>query len=111
MKLKKAVAILSMGAFLTVSGIGLTSCTSTLTPEQLAELSTLRKETRSLNKSLETTKTDLGEINRELDAQQSKLDDCNERQQFVKDKLDKWPNIWPDWTPAPPVAPELNEVK
>lgn len=99
MKFKKAVTVLSASAIIFAGGIGLTSCSNDITAEQLAEISSLRKEKRSLSQKVETKQGELSEIEREINAQQSKLDDCNERQRFVKEKLAQWPNMWPDWKP------------
>lgn len=109
MKFKKAVTVLSASAIIFAGGIGLTSCSNDITAEQLAEISSLRKEKRSLSQKIETKNGELSEIERETKAQQSKLDDCNERQRFVKEKLAQWPNVWPDWKQEEEKKEESNE--
>ncbi len=99
MKLKKALSVLSVGVILFAGGLSLTSCSNAITEEQLAEISDLRRDQRSLTQKIETRQGELNEIERELKAQQSKLDDCEKRQKFVKEKLAQWPNVWPDWSP------------
>lgn len=99
MKIRKPIVTLAAAGLLFSAGIGLTSCSNDITEEQLLELNTIKKEQRSLNRQLETKKGELAEIERELKAQTDKLDDCSERQRFVREKLEKWPDVWPDWSP------------
>lgn len=110
MRFKKMSSLLVAGAIVFSTGISLTSCSNKIEEEQLLQIKELRKQERSLTKKLNTKKMDLSEINKELKSRQAVLDDCTKRQNFVKSKLDKWPNSWPDWSPEAEKK-EIEETK
>lgn len=72
------------------------------------QLRELRKQQSSLTESINKKKDEKSRLERELNARKAELKDCQEKTQFVKDKLAKWPDIWPDWKyvePTPESAP------
>lgn len=89
---KLLLAIMSL-AF----GLIFSSCSNKITQEQLMQLRELRKQERSLSELIDKKKAEKSKLERELNAQKSVLKDCESRTQFVKDKLAKWPDVWPDW--------------
>ncbi len=72
-------------------------CSNKITQEQLMQLRELRKEQSSLTEQINKRKDEKTKLERELTARKAELKDCEERTQFVKDKLAKWPDVWPDW--------------
>ncbi|ROL56442.1 hypothetical protein D9V84_08415 [Bacteroidetes/Chlorobi group bacterium Naka2016] len=86
----------------------ISSCSSKITQEQLMQLRELRKQQSSLTESINKKKDEKAKLERELNARKAELKDCEERTQFVKDKLAKWPDVWPDWKyvePTPSTEP------
>jgi septal ring factor EnvC (AmiA/AmiB activator) len=78
-------------------GVFFAGCSNKITQEQLMQLRELRKQERSLSELIDKKKADKSKFERELNARKAELKDCEERTQFVKDKLAKWPDVWPDW--------------
>lgn len=91
----------SLGALI-VAGALFTSCSNKITDEQLAQLKELRKQERSLTESIDKKKAEKSKLENELNQRKSELSKCNEENDFIKKKLAAWPDIWPDWKPAPP---------
>jgi len=91
-----------------VIGVLIAGCSNKITQEQLMQLRELRKQERSLSELLEKKRAEKSKLERELNARKAELRDCEEKTQFVKDKLAKWPDVWPDWKyvePKEEVAP------
>lgn len=94
-----ALALVVLGA------TSLTSCSSKITEEQMAELTRLRDQERTLIAQTRSLEQDKSRLQSEVTAQQTSLSNCNTNKQFVQGKLSQWPNVWPDWQyvePAPP---------
>ncbi len=83
----------------------LSSCAKKATDEQLDQIHSLRREIASLENSIKQNDSEKARLNGELASLQSQLSKCNDDMAFVKDKLAKWPDCWPDWHPAPPAPP------
>ena len=83
------------------SALFLSSCSNKITDEQLAQLKELRKQEKSLTEMIEKKKDQKSKLQKELDARKAELKKCEEEKAFVRDKLAKWPDIWPDYTPEP----------
>jgi len=105
MKNKKLSSVLAAFVLFVIAGLAISSCSNKITEEQLLQIKELRKAERALDDKISTQKTELSEIEKELAARKSVLNDCTKRQDYVKSKLQSWPNIWPDWSPEPPAAP------
>lgn len=93
--------LLKMGITVPILILGLvfSSCSNKITEEQLMQLRELRKQERSLNEAINKKKDNKMKLERELNSRRAELRDCQEKTQFVKDKLAKWPDVWPDWKP------------
>lgn len=102
MKNKKLSSIISAFVIFVITGVMLSSCSNKITEEQLLQIKELRKQDKLLDDKIATQKAELSEIEKELAARKAILNDCNKRQDYVKAKLNAWPNIWPDWKPEPP---------
>lgn len=67
-----------------------------ITEEQKAHLRMLRQREASLNDVIASQQREADKLKAEINASQALVDDCNSRMQFIKDKLSKWPDVWPD---------------
>lgn len=95
----KSLTTLGVGTLL-VSIVAMTSCTSMITEEQLAQLQDLRKKERQLNADISTKNSEISKIESELNSRKRELTDCNKDKDFIQQKLSQWPNVWPDYTPV-----------
>jgi|SRR6056300_1361678 predicted nuclease with TOPRIM domain len=93
---KKVLRATSAAIIFAASSLFLTDCTSMISEEQLAMLQDLRRQEAQLTEEIQTAKADLNKLKSELKSREVELNDCNDKTQFVKDKLSKWPNVWPD---------------
>lgn len=96
MNVKKLVSVLSICTAITLSSSFLTNCTAMITEEQLAQLQELRKKENQLNQEISTKQGEISKVEKELNARKAELDNCKKDREFVKQKLEKWPNVWPD---------------
>jgi septal ring factor EnvC (AmiA/AmiB activator) len=106
--MNKCFSTVVLGVAFLLSGLIFSSCSNKITEEQLMQLRELRKQQSSLTESINKKKDEKSRLERELNARKAELKDCQEKTQFVKDKLAKWPDIWPDWKyvePTPESAP------
>lgn len=105
---KERTGVVAAAAF--GAALVLTSCTCHIKEEQQAMINQLRTEERQLNDDIAKAEKDKSRIGNELASRQGEVRKCNERKAFVQDKMNKWPNIWPDWNPNPP-APPVEDVQ
>lgn len=102
MKLKKLKSVVATGLIIVVSSIMLSSCGKCkVKDDQLAQLAELRRQERALNSELTTQQNTVARLNGELATRTAEVNDCSSKLELVKQRLAAWPNIWPDWTPAP----------
>jgi uncharacterized protein (DUF3084 family) len=99
MQLKSLISTVVAGSAILVTSLLVTNCTSMVTEEQLAKLQELRRQERQLNEQINNKSTELNKLEGEINARQKEVDKCDEDLRFVQDKLDQWPNVWPDYTP------------
>jgi len=99
MSIKRTIITLGAGSLM-FALISLTSCTSMITEEQLAQLQELRKRERQLNQDISNKNAEINKIESELNARKKELNDCNKDKDFIMQKLSQWPNVWPDYTPS-----------
>lgn len=71
-----------------------------ITEEQMAQLQDLRRKERQLNSEISSRNSEINKIESELNARKNELNDCTKKKEFIQEKLSKWPNIWPDYTPV-----------
>jgi outer membrane murein-binding lipoprotein Lpp len=89
----------------------LTSCTCHIKEDQQAMINQLRTNEKQLNADIAKAEGDKTRIMKELSAREAEVRTCNERKAFVQDKMNKWPNIWPDWDPNAPAPVEETPEK
>lgn len=97
-----AFASLAMFAML-----GLQSCSSKATEEQMKTLSDLDRQRDALKNDLQSAQDKLKDVQGKIAQQDRDLSDCNMDTQVAKDGLMRWPNIWADsadWRMTPPPA-------
>lgn len=100
MKFTKLATVIGMSSVILLSSMSFTGCTPKITEEQLARLQELRKQERQINADMAAKQNEISKIEGEIKSRQSELNDCNKDMEFVKEKLAKWPNVWPDYTPS-----------
>ncbi len=97
---------IGIGAII-IAGTLFTSCSNKITEEQLAQLKELRKQERSLTEMIDKKRAEKSKLESELSTRKSELNKCNEENDYIKKHLASWPDIWPDWKPAPPATEEV----
>lgn len=95
-------------------GLILTSCTCKIKEEQQAMINQLRTSEKALGADIQKAESDKAKIASEINARQGEVRRCNEKKAFVQDKMARWPDVWPDWSPnqpEPAPAPETTPKK
>jgi len=101
MNLKKIKSFVSMGLIIVVSFGVFTGCPCKVKDDQLAKLADLRRQERALSSEITAQQNAKSKLTSELTARTAEVNDCNSKLEIVKQRLAAWPNIWPDYTPAP----------
>ena len=92
-------------------------CTPKVSDEQLSKLRELRTESARLTNEIQKKDAEKVRLDGELSRKRSEAKDCADKLAFVQDKMNKWPNVWPDYDPnapviaTPPPAPEPVKMK
>ncbi len=100
MKFKKISSLILLTAIFSSSVI-MTSCSCKVTDEQLAQIAELRRQQKAVSAEITSTQNEKSKMNRELQNRKTEADNCNKKRDIVKQRLNQWPNIWPDYTPQP----------
>lgn len=100
MNFKKNLARIGVFAVSIATIISLSSCSFKITEEQLAQLQELRRQERSLQDGIANKKAELGKIKDEINMRKTELKNCQQELDGIKQRLSKWPDVWPDYTPA-----------
>jgi septal ring factor EnvC (AmiA/AmiB activator) len=103
---KGLVSGMRIGAAMLAAAFVLGSCTSMITEEQLKKLEQLKQKESELNSQIKKRKTEISDLEKDLNEQKAKLQKCQKESEFVNEKLAKWPDCWPDWSPYPPKVEE-----
>lgn len=91
---------IGVGALIIAFSLGLGSCSSKITEEQLMTLKELRKEERSLSEQIKKKQDEKSKLEVEIKTRRTELKKCQDEVDFIKQKLALWPDIWPDWKPG-----------
>ena len=86
-------------AILLGTSLMLTDCTPKITEEQKLKLQDLYRQEQQLKTDLSNVNSEIKKIESELDARNAELKKCEDEKKFVEDKLNSWPNVWPDYNP------------
>ncbi len=82
---------------LAVAGLLLfSSCSNKITEEQLKQLKDLRLKEKGLNESIQKKKDEKSRLMKEMESRRAELKDCTDKKNFVQQKLQQWPNVWPE---------------
>jgi septal ring factor EnvC (AmiA/AmiB activator) len=85
----------------TVVALAATSCSEPqISKEQLEQLRELRKQQTALQDKIKLSQSDIARLESEIADRQKVLAKCNEEKAAIEERLAKWPNSWPDYTPA-----------
>lgn len=99
MVIKKNLTRIGIIAFLPIALLSFSGCSNKITEEQLAQLQELRKQERSLQDGIMNKKAELNRINDEINMRKTELKNCQTERDLIKQRLSKWPDVWPDYTP------------
>ncbi|MFA6571627.1 MAG: hypothetical protein WCT77_10380 [Bacteroidota bacterium] len=102
MKLRKFLSGVGITSLIVTSAFTFSSCTPKITQEQLLQLKDLYNKERSVTDAIAKKKTEKSRLEQELGSRKAELKKCEDEKAFIQDKLAKWPNCWPDWTPEAP---------
>lgn len=99
MNFKKNLTRLGIITISLITIVTLSSCSFKITDEQLAQLQELRRQERSLQDGIANKKAELGRIKDEINMRNTELKSCQSELDLIKQRLSKWPDVWPDYTP------------
>jgi peptidoglycan hydrolase CwlO-like protein len=99
MNWKKIVIRIGLITVIPATMLSMSACSSKITEEQLAQLQELRRQERSLQDGISERKSELSKIRDEINLRKTELKDCQSELDLVKQRLLKWPDVWPDYTP------------
>lgn len=107
MKVKINTPKMLAGLGILAIGVMLSDCTPMITEEQLAKIKELRKQEKSLNEDISKVQSEIPKLKQEINSREAELKDCNDKKDFITQKLQTWPDVWPDWKPeeAQPATP------
>jgi uncharacterized protein (DUF3084 family) len=92
----KLISGAGIGTIVIAAAFFLSSCSNKITEEQLKQLKDLRTQERDLTEQISKKMKEKSGLEDELRKRKSELGKCDEQRKFVKDLLDKWPNVWPE---------------
>lgn len=84
------------------AAVVLSSCTCKIKEEQLATIKQLRADEKQLTANIEMAEKNATKLKGELGSRQAETRRCVEQKSFVEQKLQRFPNVWPDWDPNAP---------
>ncbi len=99
MRQKRTSSLIAIVSAIVAGVIFLGGCTAKITQEQLDRLNALYRNEAELQDKIAKAKSETSDLERELSARKKELNDCREKSDFIKKKLEDWPNVWPDWNP------------
>jgi len=106
------ITSLIIGVFAVAFMLTNTGCTPKITDEQLTKLRQLKEQAASLEQDIKKKEAEKSALKKEVAARQAEDRQSSQNIEFIKQKLQSWPNSWPDYvppsneavieTPAPP---------
>ena len=101
-------AVVAIGAV--AASIAIAGCAGKkITDDQMTQLQERKREIASLENNIKDNDAEKARLNSELQDELAQAQKCNDDINFVKDKLSRWPDCWPDWHPAPPPAADTTQ--
>ena len=83
-----------------------TGCTPKITDEQLAKLRELKEQAARLEADIKKKEAEKSALEKEVAARQAEVKQSNQNKEFIQQKLQAWPNSWPDYAPPAPAPVE-----
>lgn len=99
MKLQNFLVASSVIASVVITGCG----AAKITDEQKTQIAELRRQQASLGEKIKLKQSEVSRLESEIAERERAVAKCNEEKSAVEQRLAKWPNAWPDYTPEPPV--------
>ncbi len=108
------ITSLIFGVFAVALMLTNTGCTPKITDEQLLKLRNSKEQAARLETEVKKKEAEKTAIEKEVAALQAEVKQSQQNKEFIQQKLQSWPNSWPDYvppsnegvietTPAPPV--------
>jgi len=108
------ISSLIIGVFAAAFMLTNTGCTPKITDEQLLKLRELKEQAARLETEVKKKEAEKAALEKEVAARQAEVRQSQQNKEFIQQKLQSWPNSWPDYvppsnegvietTPAPPV--------
>ena len=100
MNFRRVVSGFGIASVIFSTVIIMSSCTPKITEEQMTQLKELRAKESSLTEMIARKQQEKKSLESEVASRKAELKKCQDDKAFVEDKLAKWPNCWPDYTPG-----------
>ena len=114
MRTSKNMTSLILGIFVIAFALTNTGCTPKITDEQLVKLRELKEQAARLEADIKKKEAEKSSLEKEVAARQAEVKQTQQNKEFIQQKLQSWPNSWPDFVPpsndgvlqvTPPPAP------
>ena len=92
----KLISGAGIGTIIIGAAFFISSCTPKITEEQMRQLKELRAQEKDLTEQISKRIKEKSGLEDELRKRKAEFGKCDEQRKFVKDLLDKWPNVWPE---------------
>jgi hypothetical protein len=90
---------LILGIFVIAFALTNTGCTPKITDEQLLKLRELKEQAARLEADIKKKEAEKSALEKEVSARQAEDRQSSQNIEFIKQKLQTWPNSWPDFVP------------
>ena len=90
---------LILGIFVVAFALTNTGCTPKITDEQLLKLRELKEQAARLEADIKKKEAEKSSLEKELAARQAEVKQTQQNKEFIQQKLQSWPNSWPDYVP------------
>ncbi len=90
---------LIVGLFVMAFALTNTGCTPKITDEQLSKLRLLKEQAAQLELDIKKKEAEKSALEKEVASRQAEDRQSSQNIEFIKQKLQTWPNSWPDFVP------------
>jgi len=90
---------LILGIFVIAFALTNTGCTPKITDEQLLKLRELKEQAARLEADIKKKEAEKSALEKEVSARQAEVKQSQQNKEFIQQKLQTWPNSWPDFVP------------
>jgi hypothetical protein len=90
---------LILGVFAVAFMLTNTGCTPKISDEQLLKLRELKEQAAKLESDIKKKESEKSALEKEVAARQAEVKQSQQNKEFIQQKLQSWPNSWPDYVP------------